>query len=193
MIGYLTGQIHLVTEDFLYLKVGGVGYEVLAAQHHLEHWSQQIGKDLEVWIYTHVREDALVLFGFESRDEKNFFLSLLKVNGVGPKMALSILSGAPLTRIVEMIEAGDAKGLSSLPKVGKKTAEQIVLTLKGKLVQIETAQPQVKIHFEIVSALVNLGFKSQIVEEFVTTLPVQIEVEEGVRKGLVALTRTAQK
>ena len=193
MIGFLSGHILETNTEHLYLGVGGVGYEILAAQPHLEKWGALRGEKLELWIYTHVREDALHLFGFESREEKAFFLSLLKVNGVGPKMALSILSGAPLVKLIELIEAGDAKGLSALPRVGKKTAEQIILTLKGKLVQIEAPPQQMKLHFEIVSALVNLGFKSQIVEEFVTTLPPSIEVEEGVRKGLVALSRPLQK
>lgn len=193
MIGFLSGQILDVDTELLYLMVGGVGYEIHTAQHHLEKWGLRRGEKLEVWIYTHVREDALILFGFETREEKALFLSLLKVNGVGPKMALSILSGTTLVKLIELIESGDAKGLSALPRVGKKTAEQIILTLKGKLVQIEAPPQQMKLHFEIVSALVNLGFKSQIVEEFVTTLPPSIDVEEGVRKGLVALSRPLQK
>jgi Holliday junction DNA helicase RuvA len=193
MIGFLSGQILETDTEHLYLRVGGVGYEILAAQPHLEKWGALRGESLDLWIYTHVREDTLHLYGFESREEKTFFLSLLKVNGVGPKMALSIFSGAPLARLIQLIEAGDAKGISALPRVGKKTAEQIILTLKGKLVQIEAPPQEMKLHFEIVSALVNLGFKSQIVEEFVTTLPPSIEVEEGVRKGLVALSRPLQK
>lgn len=190
MIGYLEGQILLVTDENLYLSVGGVGYELLCAKHHLEGWGACLSEKLSVWVYTHVREDALSLFGFSSLEEKNFFLTLLKVNGVGPKLALNIISGARLPEIIRMIESGDAKALSTLPKVGKKTAEQIILSLKGKLVEIEKSPPQMKMHIEIVSALVNLGFRSQIVEEFVTTLPAQVGTEEGVRQGLLVLTRT---
>src|SRR5207253_936256 len=93
-------------------------------------------------------------------------------------------------QIHEMIETSNAKALSGLPKVGKKTAEQIILTLKGKLVVIEKADPKKKspaILPEITSALLNLGFKPQAVEQFVSTLPRDADLEDGVRRGLVAL------
>ena len=113
------------------------------------------------------------------------------MNGIGPKVALSILSGASWSQIYDLIEKGDAKALSSLPKVGKKTAEQIILTLQGKLVRADdktkagdSAQWQ-----QISFALVNLGFKPSIVDTFVSNLPKDINIEEGVRQGLMALSK----
>ncbi|UYL07604.1 Holliday junction branch migration protein RuvA [Bdellovibrio sp. SKB1291214] len=189
MIGYLRGKIIEVLGDAALIDVQGVGYEVLASSNTLGDFTTLLGKDIIVWIHTHVREDALTLFGFHDKEEKNLFLSLLKVNGVGPKMALSILSGGRPAQIQEMIEAGNAKALSGLPKVGKKTAEQIILTLKGKLVSIEeNSKVKSESLTQITSALLNLGYKSQLVDQFVSTLPMTITVEEGVKKGFQTLS-----
>lgn len=189
MIGYLRGKIIEVLSDSALLDVQGVGYEIHASSNTLGDLQSLLGKDIVVWVHTHVREDALQLFGFHSKDEKNLFLSLLKVNGVGPKMALSILSGGRPAQILEMIEAGNAKGLSGLPKVGKKTAEQIILTLKGKLVSIEeTIKGKSESHTQITSALLNLGYKSQLVDQFVSSLAKDVSIEDGVRKGLQTLS-----
>lgn len=189
MIGYLRGKIIEVQVDSAIVDVAGVGYEILASANTLSDLTSLLGKEIIVWIHTHVREDALQLFGFHDKAEKNLFLSLLKVNGVGPKMALSILSGARVNEVATMIETGNAKGLSGLPKVGKKTAEQIILTLKGKLVSASD-QPtlQTQAQTQITSALLNLGYKSQLVDQFVSTLPKDITIEEGVRKALQTLS-----
>lgn len=189
MIGYLRGKIIEISAESALIDVQGVGYEILASGHTLSDLQNLLGKEIIVWIHTHVREDALQLFGFNDKEEKHTFLSLLKVNGVGPKMALSILSGARPSDISSMVEAGDAKGLSGLPKVGKKTAEQIILTLKGKLVSIEdSSKVRSESHTQITSALLNLGYKSQLVDQFVSGLPMNTPLEEGVRKGLQTLS-----
>ena len=189
MIGYLRGKIIEVLNDSATIDVQGVGYEIHASSNTLIDLQGLLGKDIIVWIHTHVREDALQLFGFHSKDEKTLFLSLMKVNGVGPKLALNILSGGRPAHIQEMIETGNAKGLSSLPKVGKKTAEQIILTLKGKLVSIEeTIKGKSENHTQITSALLNLGYKAQLVDQFVANLPKDMPLEDGVRKALQTLS-----
>ena len=126
------------------------------------------------------------------------FMALLKVNGVGPKMALHVLSGGTIGQIQAMIEQEDVKALAKLPKVGKKTAEQMVLTLKGKLVLTDkgahvaagaSLSSQLSFgHREISSALINLGFRAADVEKVVTQMPKEIELQEGIRQGLSALT-----
>lgn len=193
MIGFLEGTVFDVTTDNLILKVNGVGYEILTTTQTLSDAQVLIGQVLPLWIYSHVREDAFSLFGFLTKPEKEFFMQLLKVNGIGPKMALTAMSGAPMQQIQAWIEAGDAKALSGLPKIGKKTAEQIVLTLQGKLVIIETkgkagvkARPET--HRQIASALVNLGFKSNLVDQYIDTVPATLTLEDGVRQGLQKLS-----
>ena len=192
MIGFLDGTVFDASIDHFILNVNGVGYDVLASAQTLADVHVLIGQNLKVWIHSHVREDAFQLFGFLTKPEKEFFLQLLKVNGVGPKMALSIMSGARVSQIQDWIENSDAKSLSSLPKVGKKTAEQIILSLQGKLVRIDAkikgSGPQInETHRQISSALINLGFKNQTVEQFIVSLENTITLEDGVRQGLQKL------
>ena len=191
MIGFLDGTVYDVSADHFILNVNGVGYDIISSSQTLADVQVLIGQNLKVWIHSHVREDAFQLFGFLTKSEKEFFLQLLKVNGVGPKMALSIMSGARVSQIQDWIENSDAKALSSLPKVGKKTAEQIILSLQGKLVRIDNQVKGSKLnetHRQISSALINLGFKNQNVDQFIMSLQPMTTLEDGVRQGLKMLT-----
>ena len=191
MIGFLDGTVYDVSADHFILNVNGVGYDIISSSQTLADVQVLIGQNLKVWIHSHVREDAFQLFGFLTKPEKEFFLQLLKVNGVGPKMALSIMSGARVSQIQDWIENSDAKALSSLPKVGKKTAEQIILSLQGKLVRIDNQVKGSKLnetHRQISSALINLGFKNQNVDQFIMSLQPMTTLEDGVRQGLKMLT-----
>jgi Holliday junction DNA helicase RuvA len=203
LIGYLRGRIRNNfdrSEDSIVLDVSGVGYELTCSLNTLDEFQQSLIEDVEVFVQTMLREDSLTLFGFSSLLEKRMFNSLLKVNGVGPKMAIKILSAARMVDLAQMIEAGDVKALSSLPKVGKKTAEQLILSLKGKLV-LSADEPKAAAkgkvvvaprfngtRAEILSALVNLGFRLQDAEKVVGDLPEEIELQQGVRQGLQALS-----
>lgn len=193
VIGYIKGRILDLNPESVLVDVGGLGYELNCSTNTLDDCGA--GEEVALHVYTHVREDAIQLFGFSTALEKRLFLSLTKVNGIGPKLALKALSAGPLANLVQMIEAGDVKGLSSLPKVGKKTAEQIILTLKGKLVMDETeaggrgaAVRPLGTRGQIVSALVNLGFRLPDVEKVVEDLPHGTELQDGIRQGLQALT-----
>jgi Holliday junction DNA helicase RuvA len=197
VIGYLRGQLLETGLETAILYCGGVGYEIQASIMTLAQLEPSRSKEVSLWIYTHVREDALALFGFLTKSEKDLFLQLLKVNGIGPKMAMNILSGASFEQILEMIESEDVKALSKLPKVGKKTAEQMILALKGKLVLSPAAGASVSAsgisakptaQKELTSALVNLGFRAQDVEKVVASLPKDIELESGLKQALSALT-----
>lgn len=195
MISSLRGKIiHHDEDGVLTVDVNGVGYEVQCSTNSMDELvAQSVSKqEVPLLIQTFVREDAISLFGFATSVEKQMFTSLVKVNGVGPKMAIKILSGATLNQLSQMIEAGDVKALSGLPKVGKKTAEQLVLTLKGKLVFSEDSSPKKsssnKPRSEVVSALVNLGFRLQDVEKVVEDMPKDMDLQSGIRHGLAALT-----
>lgn len=201
MIARLTGMIAEANNETALIDVNGVGYEIhasLSTLSELQAAMMDKKRNVTVWIYTHVREDALTLFGFATPSEKEMFLALLKVNGVGPKMAINALSGGTVSQIQLMIENEDIKGLSKLPKVGKKTAEQMILTLKGKLVIAEkgntsaaaaVAPSQLSLgQREISSALINLGFRGVDVEKVVSQLPKEVDLQDGIRQGLAALT-----
>lgn len=192
MIAYLRGKVFSVSAESAVIDVNGVGYEIIASLSTLAELQIKMSVECQVWVHTHVREDAMILFGFLSSQEKEFFLSLLKVNGVGPKMAVNLMSGAGVDRIIEMIEAEDVKSISKLPKVGKKTAEQLILTLKGKLVLAPNDDKKIlksnRRYSDVESALVNLGFKSNDVEKVLQAMPDDLAFEEGVRRGLSVLS-----
>lgn len=201
MIGFMRGRIVNREDDTVIVDVSGVGYELHCSLNTQAELSD--AGDVEVWIQTIVREDAFLLFGFSTLLEKRMFNSLLKVNGVGPKMALKILSAARMDELANMIETSDVKALSNLPKVGKKTAEQLILTLKGKLAPVDLASGGAKLgkrsesaiqpRFHgpralVLSALVNLGFRLQDAEVVVAGMSEEIEIQTGVRQGLQALS-----
>ena len=191
MISFISGQIIDEEEGAITLLCRGVGYEVTCSTNTLSDVKDR--QVVQLWIYTHVREDQFNLFGFSSKVEKKLFLSLIKVNGIGPKLAIQVLSGASLDHIISAIEAKDVKALTALPRVGKKTAEQMILTLQGALVledqkgkeKVQASQP----HKEILSALTNLGFRSGEIEEVVYALPNDVDFEQGVRESLRILSR----
>ncbi len=195
MIGFLRGRVFSVEAENLTLDVQGVGYWLTCSENTLK--EVEALDEAQIWVYTHVREDAIQLFGFSKPLERQVFLSLIKVNGVGPKMAIHILSATPLERLIQMIEAADAKALAQLPKVGKKTAEQMILSLKGKLVsatQGENGEARLAQSFfparkDIVSALVNLGFRLPEVEKVVEVMDPDFDLQTGVREGLKSLTQ----
>ncbi len=195
MIGQLRGKLIEKSLEHIIFDVGGVGYELNCSVNTLDNLN--LNAETKIFVHTHMREDALTLFGFSSSLEKRIFLSLLKVNGVGPKLALKILSGSSLDQLLQMIESGDVKAISTIPKVGKKTAEQLVLTLKGKLsFEEDENEPTLfkspmGARAELVSALVNLGYRLPDVEKVVSGLPREIAIEEALRKGLAALSGQA--
>ena len=133
MLAYLKGTVmSIYPGNRLILDVQNVGYEVFTPS------NPQTGEYIELWIYTHVREDTFALYGFLDEKEKEVFVSLIGINGVGPKSALGILSALPYTQLMEQIESEDLTALCQLPKIGKKTAGQMILSLKGKWPSLKT-------------------------------------------------------
>ena len=148
MYAYLTGEIIEKKENYLVLDVGGVGYELTISSFTYDAIGE-VGTVAKLFTYFQVREDAMCLYGFATTNEKNVFLELITVSGVGPKMASSILSGITPSQLVMAITTGDIKTLSSVKGLGKKTAERIIVELKEHLgdlagidiVQTELARP----------------------------------------------------
>ena len=165
MIGRLTGIIAEKGTDNVLVDVHGVGYDVTVPLSLLA-TLPPVGESVTLHIHTHVREDDLRLFGFENKNDKEAFLTMLKVNGVGPKLALSILgalSGAELARV---IGESDTRRLTAIPGIGKKSAERLILELSGKLKSKgpAAAKGSTGVFTELGFALQNLGFKSAAVD-----------------------------
>lgn len=190
MIAHLRGRIVENLAEGVVMEIGGFAFELVCSSNTAS--DLELDREVVVHTYLHVREDALQLFGFSTRLEKKLFLSLIKVNGVGPKMATQMLSGAPIHEIVRWIEAGDAKALTQLPKVGKRTAEQLVLTLRGRLVKWDEpgdeSSARLGVREDVISALVNLGFRPADVDRVVQDIPKDYDVERAVREGLQRLS-----
>lgn len=170
MIGRLTGRLAEKAPDQVLLDVGGVGYLVhipLSTFYELP----EPEDPTSLWIYTHVREETLALYGFLSQRERALFLLLLTVNGVGPRVALTVLSGMPPTELVDALRKQDVRRLMSVPGVGKKTAERMVLELAEKAAKFslppDAGSPPSVAADDVVSALVNLGFRKNEAERVV--------------------------
>lgn len=132
MYAYIIGKIEDKTENSVIIECNGIGYEIFVSTNTLSMLGN-VGEQAKVYTYLHVREDAFLLFGFLNKEEKNLFLELITVSGVGAKMALQILSSIKPNDLVNCIITGDVKTISQAKGIGKKTAERIVLELKGKM------------------------------------------------------------
>jgi Holliday junction DNA helicase RuvA len=170
MIGQLRGRLAEKRPNQVLVDVGGVGYVV---QVPLSTYAAlgELHTEVILLIHIHVREDTLALYGFVSAREKRFFELLLSASGVGPALALKILSGMSVEELVPAIRGGDLGRLTRIPGVGRKTAERIVVELKDKLeaVAIESEKPAAAspagIEADVVSALVNLGYDARTAED----------------------------
>jgi Holliday junction DNA helicase RuvA len=164
MIAQLQGTLAHKSPEQLIVDVHGVGYLVLVSLNSFYRLPEP-GKAVRLLVHTHVREDALQLFGFLDQIEKDMFLLLNGVSGIGPRLALNILSGSPLDQLLEALEAGDVVRLVAIPGVGKKTAERLVLELRDKVKQARAARGEAPAGAaggdleEAISALVNLGYR----------------------------------
>ena len=171
MIASLRGTILEKHPNRIVIDVGGVGYEVFVPLSTF-YGLGEVGSAITVRIHTHVREDALVLYGFATLLEQELFERLISVSGIGPKVALAVLSGIEPQELIRAIERGDLARLTAIPGVGKKTSERIVLELKdrlprGKVAAMaagDAAPDAPALRDDVVSALVNLGYHRPLAE-----------------------------
>jgi Holliday junction DNA helicase RuvA len=206
MIASLTGILKQKTLHSILVDVHGVGYEAVVPLTTFYRLPSQ-NETVHLWTYTHVREDALQLFGFSTVEEKNVFLLLLGISGIGPKLAINILSGLPLAELVAAVKKGDIAKLSSIPGVGQKTASRLALELKEKIltvaVDVISAGPveekDAQRVEDAVSALVNLGYKSPLAKDAVKKVLNSLNgesgregfpIEELIKETLKVLSRT---
>jgi len=183
MIAQLKGILAQKTADRVIIDVQGVGYEVLipfSTYYELG----DTGEAIFLHIHTHVREDTLTLYGFRSAEEKRLFMELIQVSGIGPKLGVTILSGLPVSDLMEAVSASDIGRLSSIPGVGKKTAERMALEMKDKIPKLfpemETADLMGSggvLHKDVVSALVNLGYPMNKAEVAVSKMTKEEDVD----------------
>jgi Holliday junction DNA helicase RuvA len=197
MIGYLQGTLKQLDVGRALIVTNGVGYEVhISAQTYYRLEGQ---RDAALDIYTHVREDALSLYGFATPEEKFAFEKLISISGIGPTLAQKILSGIDAPDLAEAVAKSDTRKLSSIPGVGRKTADRICLELHDKLVLPQSARAaapatsRLSIDDDVQSALVNLGYRAREAESAVEAarkeLGGEAEFSAVLRLALRQLTR----
>jgi holliday junction DNA helicase RuvA len=182
MIARLRGTVVGSTPEGLVLDVNGVGYLVAATPSVLR--NAAAGNEVTVETYLNVREDALQLYGFADRGERELFTQLLTVNGVGPKVALAIVSGSPAEELRRAIVREDAARFQAIPGIGKKTAERIVLELKEKVEASAVAAIGDSPHLVARDALVELGYSAADAERALAETDAAASPEERVRQAL---------
>jgi len=201
MIALLTGRLAFKAPSHLALDVQGVGYEVfirLSTYYNLPN----VQDSLTLSIHTHVREDAIQLFGFSTPQEKDAFVLLLSVSGIGPKSALGILSALPVSDLVSAIQSGDVEKLETVPGIGKKSAGRLVLELKDKLTKLHPALVPSDAQLlkgrdeqfdDALSALTNLGYRTSDAKEALKAAQQlrsgPLTLQELIRESLKKLAR----
>ena len=205
MIATLTGKVQSIHADRAVIDIGGVGYEVFLSADGLSRLPERGGQAF-LYIHTHVREDAFILFGFVEEEEKELFLILKTVSGIGPRLALAMLSGMRVADLCQAIGEGDVKRLTTLQGVGKKTAERLCVELKDKVSHLaggmSTAPDKAVVAavggstaMDAVSALCNLGYSDRVAREALGSVKTRLgdkgfgalTLQEMIREGLKAL------
>lgn len=193
MIGYLKGQIKRIKPNEILLEVNGVGYIVAISLRVFEQLAEK--DNAELFIYTQVKEDAINLYGFLAEGDLEVFRLLISVNGVGPRVALNIMSGITGNDLINAIQRNDVNRLTTVPGVGKKLAERILLELKNKTGQISSGGVSAQsygVRGEAVSALMALGYQQKLAEKIVsevTDSSPTLSLEEIIRYSLKRLTQ----
>ena len=203
MYEFIKGTVQYVSPEYVVIENNGIGYQVTVPNPFF--YSKDLGQDVIIYTYTYVREDILALYGFGTREEKLLFTKLLNVTGIGPKGALAILASGEPAQVVQAIENEDEAFLIKFPGVGKKTARQMILDLKGKLPNIlpdyfpdlfnpdeqEEGVPKQEEFEEAILALLALGYSEREVKKISPQLKTEsLSTDQYIRKGLQLLLKS---
>jgi len=202
MIAFLSGKLLEKNANSVIVDVGGVGYEVTIPLSTFYELGEQ-GSGVELRIYTHVREDAIQLFGFKTTKERDLYLKLISVQGIGAKSGITMLSGMSADEIVSAIRSNDLGRLTAIPGVGRKTAERLVIELRDKVAELAVAAgadgqdgtgylPVDAVFDDALSALINLGYQKAAAERALKKVVdegTEISVQKLLRRSLQVLAK----
>jgi len=178
MYDYIKGKIEQIEPSYIVIDNNGIGYKVYTPNPYIFN----INEDVKVYIYQYVREDEISLYGFKNNEEKEMFLKLIDVKGLGCKMALPMLGTGSVNGLVDAIERENILYLKKFPKIGDKVARQIILDLKGKLVM---TKEEVKVNDELVDALIGLGYRNgdinKIIKDIDNTKPIGEQIKDALK------------
>jgi Holliday junction DNA helicase RuvA len=179
MIDFINGIIEEINSDSVIISTNGIGFKIYTPNPYVF----KEGETCKVYLYNHIREDEYSLYGFKQKEEKELFLKLLSVKGLGPKVGLTILATGSIEGIIDAIDRENILYIKKFPKVGEKLARQIILDLKGKL--ITKGENNTVINEELVQVLESLGYKksdiNKIIKNVNTTLPIEDQIKEALK------------
>lgn len=184
MYNYIIGKIKDIKSNYIVLENNNIGYEIKVSNPY----SFELDKEYQVFIYSHVREDEYSLYGFKLGEEKELFLKLIDVKGIGPKMALPILATGSINGVYDAIERENILYLTKFPKIGEKVARQIILDLKGKLGKHENIINSNNFE-ELVSVLESLGYKTLDIKKVLPNITIDLKIEDQVKEALRLLMK----
>ena len=187
MYDYIVGKVTYIKNNSIVLDNNGIGYLVNVSNPY----SYELGKEYKVFIYQQVAEDINLLYGFKTIEEKDFFLKLIIVKGLGCKMAMPILAVGSIDGIMDAIERENILYLKKFPKIGEKLAKQIVLDLKGKLefIGVGISDKEVEVENELKEVLIGLGYKEKELKPVLAKVNTSLSIEEQVKDALKLLLR----
>ena len=182
MFDYVKGKITKQLANYIVIDVNGVGYKVYTPNPY----KFKENEETIVYVYNHIREDENSLYGFSSEEERDLFLRLIDVKGLGPKMAMPILATGSINGIIDAIDRENILYLKKFPKIGEKLARQIILDLKGKLVMSEGSSES---NDELVLALEALGYKTNDIKNIVVKVDKTLSIENQIKEALKLLLK----
>ena len=180
MYSYINGVIADITSSSVVIDNHGMGYNIFVANPY----SYVVGSEAKIYLYNYIREDEYSLYGFKSLEEKDLFLRLINVKGLGPKIALPMLATGSVNGIIDAIDRENIIYLTKFPKVGDKLARQIILDLKGKL---STSQTVTNESDELIEALVSLGYKNADIKKILPKVNPSETIENQIKEALKLL------
>ena len=183
MYSYFKGIVKENNSDSIVIEVNDIGYLI----HVPNPFSYEIGKTYQVYVYNHIREEEYSLYGFKTLEEKELFMKLINVKGMGPKVASGIFATGSINGIIEAINKENLIYLTKFPKIGDKLARQIILDLKGKLKGMDAFDNSNESMDELISVLENLGYKTAEIKKIISKVDASKTLEEQVKEALKLL------
>ncbi len=180
MYSYISGIVKDQESNYVVLDNNGIGYHIFVANP----FQYNINDEAKIYIYDYIREDEHSLYGFSTKAEKDLFLRLLNVKGVGPKLIMPMLATGSVNGIIDAIDRENILYLKKFPKVGDKVARQIILDLKGKLTSVSDNAPSIGGFDELVSVLEGLGYKTSDIKKVLPNIDNSLKIEDQVKEAL---------
>ncbi len=185
MYGYIVGIVKEQESNYIILENNNIGYLIYTASPY----SFNIDEEYKIYLYQYIREDEISLYGFKEKEERDFFLKLINVKGLGCKMALPMFATGSISGIIDAIERENILYLKKFPKIGDKVARQIILDLKGKLVSAGIVNSNENSNEELIEALSSLGYKMPDIKKVIKSVNSDLPIEGQIKEALKLLLK----